>query len=273
MNRLGFGVVFSVTRPTRSLRAAPGPDPGLRPFLAEDPPRGSPLLEPRPMKPTTSLEATAPARVPWTQSHAVLIVTGGAWTLFVGAWLFALFTYESTPADASAPTVVAWPAETSISRNANGPTLLVFLHPKCPCSRATVEELSRALVSRPDDLSCQVLAFHPAAAPDGWVEGDLWRTARSLPEVETHTDPGGVEARRFGATTSGTVLLFDRDGNLKYEGGLTASRGHAGHNRGRQALVDSFRGLAPSIGSFPVFGCPISSPEACPNPQSCPRER
>lgn len=44
--------------------------------------------------------------------------------------------------------------------------------------------------------------------------------------------------RRFGAYTSGQVMLYDTDRRLAFNGGITGSRGHEGNNKGRQAITD-----------------------------------
>jgi hypothetical protein len=73
-------------------------------------------------------------------------------------------------------------------------------------------------------------------------------------------DRGGVEAKRFGARTSGEVLLYSAVGRLLFFGGITGSRGHEGDNYGLTSLA-SFLTATPSESAVtagsPVFGCAL----------------
>jgi hypothetical protein len=70
--------------------------------------------------------------------------------------------------------------------------------------------------------------------------------------IEAYRDPDGVEAKRFGLTTSGEVSIFSPSGELRYSGGLTGARGHEGDNRARRPLLSQ---SADSPKQAPVFGC------------------
>ena len=77
-------------------------------------------------------------------------------------------------------------------------------------------------------------------------------------------DVEGVEARRFGAQTSGTTSLYSPDGRLLFSGGITSSRGHEGDNAGEDALTQAISGS-------PACPKPISGlwlPSLCPEPPS-----
>jgi len=78
--------------------------------------------------------------------------------------------------------------------------------------------------------------------------------------VQVMRDDDGVEAARFGAATSGQVILYDRDGGLLFTGGITASRGHAGDNDGRNAIVSLLGRGRETRHSSPVFGCSLLEP-------------
>jgi hypothetical protein len=71
-------------------------------------------------------------------------------------------------------------------------------------------------------------------------------------------DPDGVEARRFGAETSGHTLLFAGDGRLLFSGGITASRGHAGDNAGESVIVALVNNQTPALTRTLVFGCSLA---------------
>src|SRR5690606_38939176 len=145
----------------------------------------------------------------------------------------------------------AWPEASSIVRHAQRPTLLLFLHPHCACSRATVEELERLNTLAPSSSlpAIYIVASAPPDVGDHWWSSSLMgRTAR-LPNARIINDAGGVETTRFGARLSGTVLLYSVDGRRLYAGGVTMARGHDGHNAGIQSvanlLIDSNAQVAP----------------------------
>jgi hypothetical protein len=94
-----------------------------------------------------------------------------------------------------------------------------------------------------------------------WVHSDLWRDARAIPGVDIIEDAEGREARRFGAATSGQTLLYDEAGNLQFNGGITASRGHSGGNYGRDAVISLLESGTAERHTTPVFGCSLFSEE------------
>lgn len=150
-----------------------------------------------------------------------------------------------------------FPAGTRQSLHPTLPTLLVFLHPLCPCSRATLHELERLLASCGSHLSTRVLLVRPAGADDRWCRTETADLARAIPGVRVEGDEGGEDARLFGATTSGQVLLYDPLGILRFQGGITASRGHEGDNAGRSAIVSIILQDSGERARTPVFGCAL----------------
>jgi hypothetical protein len=149
----------------------------------------------------------------------------------------------------------------------NLPTVVMLLHPHCPCSRASIEELSKLMTHCAGKLSAKVIAIRPAGVTQGWEQTDLARSAAAIPGVEVVADDQGREAQRFGGATSGQTLLFAADGRLLFAGGITESRGHIGDNAGRSAIeaivlaesndISTTRETNP--GQTPVFGCPLFS--------------
>jgi hypothetical protein len=78
-----------------------------------------------------------------------------------------------------------------------------------------------------------------------------------MPDVHLIEDPGGCEAARFGAQTSGDVLLYGADARLLFRGGITPGRGHVGDNPGWDAIIRLISGGSTSLSEAPVFGCPL----------------
>lgn len=184
------------------------------------------------------------------------------WVVGVSTGGVLVVKHEFTPGpSASAAT---WPADVSLTRTKDRPTLLMFVHPRCPCSSASMEELARVVTLCRERVSASVVFFTPTESPEQWLNQSSWKQANSLPGVSTIRDDGGAIARSFGVITSGQVLLFDQQGALVFSGGITGSRGHAGDNAGVQAVVQLIRGTIDTPAhplNTPVFGCAIAAPE------------
>jgi hypothetical protein len=149
--------------------------------------------------------------------------------------------------------------KSTVASAANKFSLLMFVHPKCPCSRASLNELARIL-SRNPNAQATIVFFRPLYASQDWTETDLWYKAKSLPNTLVKTDTTGLLARKFGAKTSGDTILYDEKGKLLFHGGITSARGHEGDNQGESmvnALLEKRSLLDKS--STPVFGCGLGS--------------
>ncbi len=178
------------------------------------------------------------------------------WALAVTAGLAGLHSYEATPGNPGVP-YPRWPDGDRIRPVPGLPNLVLFAHPECPCTRASLGELARILEARSSDLAVHVVFFRPAASPEPLRPTGLRSRAATLPGVRIHDDPDGAEAARFGAATSGHLALYDRSGVLVYSGGITPARGRVGENPGRDAVIACLSGGPPVGAGAPVFGCPI----------------
>src|SRR5882672_12720150 len=112
-----------------------------------------------------------------------------------------------------------WPAEAQITLDSKHDTLVMFAHPQCPCTRASMEELNRLLAQSEGRVTARVVFLKPGKFSDDWTKTDLWRSAAAIPGVTVHEDLDGAQARLFGAETSGDVLLYDIHGQLLFKGG------------------------------------------------------
>ena len=194
-----------------------------------------------------------------TPSRVALVVC--AWLVAAGIGSAMLLRYENAPGpERGAPG--HWPAESRIAHGGGMPTLLIFIHPECPCSRASLGELARLLAQCPGRARACVLMLDVDGLPQDAADTPLWRDAEAIPGVTVLRDTGGAEARAFRGATSGRTLLYGASGGLLFAGGITASRGHAGDNAGRSSLRALLRGEVPEQTATPVFGCPLFTP--CP---------
>lgn len=197
----------------------------------------------------------------WMLSRRVMVVVVVAvWGVAAGAGLVGLAAYQSRAGVAGA-IVDGWPAGSGLKRGEGRATVVVVLHPKCPCSRATVAELERVLAqaggARPKVV---VLAVLPDGTGEAFAQTGLIERVRAIPGVEVRLDARGLEAKRFGATTSGHVACFGSDGRLLFSGGITPGRGHEGESAGAEAVMACLRGEpGGGVKSTPVFGCELES--------------
>ena len=191
---------------------------------------------------------------------AMTILIGAVWVGVLFAAHRALLGYDyEAGADAKAP--VMWPHDTKLQRTGSLPTIVVFAHPQCPCTRATIEELAVLMAKAHGRATATVVFVRPDEFPEGWEKTDLWKSAARIPGVDVWSDPGEVEAERFGAQASGQTMFYDASGVLKFSGGITEFRGHSGDNAGRSALVSLALTGRADIDHTSVYGCSLKNPE------------
>jgi hypothetical protein len=171
-----------------------------------------------------------------------------------------MLQYESTPGNAGSVSK-SWPTDSAIHLSHDFPTLVMFAHPQCPCSRASMDELAQLVAHSQKKAQIYVLFYTPKGFGRDWENGDLRRTAEAIPGVTVLSDVDGAEAARFGAETSGHTFVFDRDGRLLFNGGITASRGHSGDNAGERAIVSLINNHAVDRAQTFVFGCALGNRE------------
>ncbi len=189
----------------------------------------------------------------------LLWFAGVVWIALLGTGFLSLAREEFTPV-ANTVSDPVFPPRSALTLAADLPTLIFFAHPHCPCTRASLHELDELLASLPHRVAVTVVFTLPEGVPPHWEQGELWRSAASLPGARVVTDPDGREAKRFGVKGSGHVLLYQPSGRLVFSGGITPSRGHEGDNPGRSAVESLvLQGHAP-VNRTPVFGCPLLEP-------------
>jgi hypothetical protein len=54
---------------------------------------------------------------------------------------FAILIDHDLRAGSSSTAACHWPADSSLARSGDGPTLVMFIHPHCPCTAASLEQL------------------------------------------------------------------------------------------------------------------------------------
>lgn len=186
-------------------------------------------------------------RLPW-------VVLGSVWSLILGVQIHSLLRYQGTPG----PSQVVqdqWPVGSAIVR-ANGYQLLMFVHPQCPCSRASLRSL-RPLLEQHSSVSVTIVCVLPRGVDASWESAPIWSEARAIPGAQVIADRDGREAVRFGAWTSGQIIVHDESGRRLFDGGVTPARGHNGPCRGLLRLHALFQFREAPAPGTPVFGCPL----------------
>lgn len=176
------------------------------------------------------------------------------WITAVAVGFFLLLDYKHIAGEASKPPAT-WPEQSLLPTTAGHPTLLVFSHPHCPCTRATFRELEQILARVHFRIDVRVIFVGVADEPAASEKVSILSSAQ-LPQAKIHCDEGQL-ARQFQVKTSGHVLLYNAHGELRFSGGVTASRGHEGGSPGGIALASWIRNGAGNLETTPVFGCPL----------------
>jgi hypothetical protein len=180
-----------------------------------------------------------------------------AWALAVAAGAKVAWDYQTTPGTPGEPPG-RWPAESALATSPSRATLLLIAHPHCPCTRASVGELARLMQRLQGRVAARVLVYRPSEFPAGWERTEVWAAAERIPGVAVQVDVDGKEAARFGAATSGQVLLYDAGGRRRFSGGITSARGHLGESVGHERIAAIVEGQESQDGWTRVFGCALA---------------
>lgn len=179
------------------------------------------------------------------------------WGLLLAAGGTELFAYSvSNGAVALAP--FDWPKSTALQHDTMG-SMVVFLHPHCPCSSATMSEVERLMPKLRNRARVFLVFIRPENRPTEWLHSNLWDRAQRIKGVTVYEDFGFKEASRFGAEVSGQTYFYDGNGLLVLNGGLTPGRGHEGFSAGQQAILQWLDGKASGIAKTQAFGCTLRS--------------
>ncbi len=185
-----------------------------------------------------------------------------AWGVLVLLGYGSMVVYSTSPAK-SAVTADHFPLDSTLAHGRNL-TLITFLHPQCPCSRATVSELQELLVQNEfqSNLTIYAVVSRPSGCSADFTRGAILDSLSSMKNVQVVIDKDDVESQRFGARASGQTLLFDGQGKCLFSGGITAARGEVGANAGVNALRQYLAGTTTTTTitkQTPVFGCSLES--------------
>src|SRR5688572_27113248 len=111
--------------------------------------------------------------------RTLLWIGGILWLSGIGVGMGLLWDYALTPGMPARPPE-KWPAGSRLPRVPGRPTLIMAAHPRCPCTRASLGELSWIVARSQGQLSAFVLFLKPSAAPEGWEKTDLWQSVAEM---------------------------------------------------------------------------------------------
>ncbi|MCE9608334.1 MAG: hypothetical protein K8U03_25895 [Planctomycetia bacterium] len=186
----------------------------------------------------------------------IKIVFGLAWLSSVAVVFQLWIDYDHDPGRAG-DTLPLWPIDSRLKLDERYGTLVVFLHPFCPCSQKGMRKIERIIADRTNRPTCYFLFSDLNDNTVVETDSDNWRRARSLSREGTLTDFDAVEATRFGAKTSGFLAFYDAAGRLRFRGGITSERGGEQSNAFERLLSEAIAGSDFPLVSTPVYGCPL----------------
>lgn len=186
------------------------------------------------------------------------------WVLGVLAglgWL-GLYAREKGDQHVLSPEGAAW---MEARRSTGRPLLVMAVHPRCPCSAASLAELGDLLARSRGGCDALLLEYAPPE-PLRWSAPSAFRELGGV-SVPVIPDTEGRLAAYLGALTSGHTVVLDEHGAVRFQGGLTGSRGHRGRSPAQDAILASISGRTHPTTNAPVYGCRLGE-TACP-PEFC----
>jgi len=206
------------------------------------------------------LVSCIPAPIPSSHKTSVMrsrltAIAVCLWAAGLAAGFAAWMDYDTTPGQSALATASV--QEANWVQNSPRYRLVMFAHPHCPCTQASLTELER-IAAEFQVASTMVYFCKPSDA-----SGEEWEPTNVSVRMAdlAKWDDGCKEAKRAGATTSGHLLLFHPDGTLLFSGGITRARGYAGESVGSEAVRSRLLGQTRELKNSPVFGCPLYDPQ------------
>lgn len=182
----------------------------------------------------------------------------GVWLVGVTAALLCVWSYKTT--DNGSPAAPSrWPHASALRIAEDRPTVIMFAHPHCPCTKASMAELTRLAAELEGRAAVQVVLVRPTGTDEGFEDGDVRDRARRVPGARLVIDDHGREAERFHARTSGSVVVYGAAGQLLFSGGITTARGHEGRAHASDQILALVAGSTLQTASAPTFGCALRS--------------
>jgi len=158
-------------------------------------------------------------------SRAWILNSTLACTVFWGTLGLLLLQSPLPKSGTSEGQTADWPVQSLLHRDQGHPSLLIFLDPTCPTSQASLLELAKVMARWRGRLTARAILNLPDQRIEGipQSEAGLEQDLTDLPDVAFCYDPGGKEARRFGVSSPGQVVLFDTQGHRQCSRSINSS--------------------------------------------------
>src|SRR5689334_10371940 len=101
------------------------------------------------------------------RKQAVIAAAVALWIPAVAFGVNVLWKYSTTPGHPAAPPP-NWPARAAIRRSEGQATLLMFAHPQCQCTSASLDELAIIMAHAGARLDAQVFFYLPDHEANTW---------------------------------------------------------------------------------------------------------
>ena len=174
------------------------------------------------------------------------------WMTLVAVGVVSLRREESTPGPIGR-SLAECPPEILGTSGLGRPHIFMAVHPRCPCTVASLEALTEIVAQSPREAVVRLYVFRPERSATDWA-----RPLRQIPgSVEVIDDPGGVLSLRMGLITSGTVSAYDQEARLRFFGGITRGRSQKSSCEGSEAVRAVANRMPPGCSTAPVYGCEI----------------
>ena len=105
----------------------------------------------------TRLKTDAESKLP-----LFLLIGGIVWVSVVFVGMGIIYDYENAPSNPSS-SPIEWPAGSHIKRIPGQATLVMAVHPQCPCTRASLGELALLMASCQGKVSAHVIVLKPSS--------------------------------------------------------------------------------------------------------------
>lgn len=196
----------------------------------------------------------------------LLLLVAGFWLASLVGGFAALQAYAGRPGRLGepGPRAAAW---LEAHRRPNRPLVVMAVHARCPCTDASLAELGDFLARTHGACDALLLRYSPGADA-GPSQGET-RVLGGV-TVPLLADPSGRLSADLGALTSGSVIMMDEAGRIRFHGGLTLERGHRGRSPAQDAMLAVVNTPAnPALGIAPVYGCPLPEQIGFARPEVC----
>lgn len=172
------------------------------------------------------------------------------WLVLVCGMYGIVVAYMSSAGESNSVTV-----DNSDSQSDSSVIVRIFLHPECPCSKTSLEELRE--IDFPSHIRIVAYFVVPEEYNDAWAMQDLWQLAGTVPSLERVLDHKGIITSKYAVKTSGHVIVEKTPKSIVFSGGITIGRGHRGNNQGKTAVDKLVHGYNSHVSQTPVFGCAL----------------